>query len=136
MVDSNSATREDVSWIPWSVWVSDYPDQSNTGSIPLVYTARNIHQTGQVTVDPVPASSLTYPTLRLFYHRRIVFPTSGNSVLNVPEEVEQAIFEDAVWLYLRKVKTFREARDARAEALLSKSAIMFEYLDFEDYHGA
>lgn len=136
MVDSSNKTRNSVMWIPWSVWVSKFPDQSTTGSTPLMYTARNIHLTGKVTVDPVPATILTWPTLRLFYHRRIAFPATGKDIINVPTEVEQAIFEDAVWLYLRKVKTFRDARDAKSEALLSMSAVTFEYADFEDYHGA
>lgn len=136
MVDSSSKTRQDVQWIPWVVWVSQYPDQSTTGSMPLTYTAINIHETGQITVDPVPATTLTYPTLRLFYHRRIEVPSSGNDILEVPQEVEQAIFDESVWRFLRKIKTFREARDAQAAALLSRSAITFEYADFEDYHGA
>lgn len=136
MVDSSGKTRQDVTWVPWSSWVKDFPDQSTTGSMPIMYTARNIHITGQITVDPVPASSLTYPTLRLFYHKRIVFPATGSGTIDVPTEMEQAIFEDAVWMYLRKVKTFKDAREARVEALISKSNVMYEYVDFEDYYGA
>jgi len=136
MVDSSNDTRDDVSWIKWSDWVSMFPDQSNTGSIPLFYTAINIHETGQVTVDPVPATTLTWPTLRLFYHRRIETPSSGDDVLEVPEEIEQAIFDEAVWRFLRKLKSFREARDAQAAALISKSMVSAEYRDFEDYYGA
>ena len=135
IVDSSSNTRGDVSWIQWSDWVSMFPDQSTTGSIPLFYTARNIHETGLVTVDPVPASTLTYPTLRLFYFRRILCP-ADNAVINVPTEVEQAIFDGAIWRFLRKIKDFREAREALASALISKALITQEYRDFEDYYGA
>jgi len=135
LVDSSGYTREHVEWIPYRVWMTELPDQSSTGSTPLYYTARNIHETGLVTVDPLPASTLTYPTLRLVYHRRILCPSDSN-VINVPTEVEQAIFDEAVWRFLRKKKTFKEARDAKQSALLSKSEIQFEYRDFEDYHGA
>lgn len=135
MVDSSGNTREDVDWIEWGDWVSTRPDQSTTGSMPLLYTARNIHETGQITVDPVPASSLTYPTLRLFYHRRILCP-GDNAVINVPTEVEQAIFDGAIWRFLRKMKTFREAREALAPAILSMQTITQEYRDYGDYHGA
>jgi len=136
MVDSSSKTRDTVEWLPWVSWVSRFPDQSTTGSIPLMYTAFNIHETGQITVDPVPASTLTYPTLRLFYHRRIEVPSNGADILEVPQEVEQAIFDEAIWRFLRKMKTFREAKDAQVAALLSRSAITFEYADFEDYYGS
>jgi len=135
MVDSSSKTREDVSWIPWGDWVSRFPDQSTTGSIPLFYTARNIHENGTVTIDPVPASSLTYPTLRLFYHRRILCP-ADNEVINVPTEVEQAIFDGAIWRFLRKIGTFRDATEAKAVAALAKFEITQEYRDYEDYYGA
>jgi hypothetical protein len=136
LVDSDGKTREHVEWIQWAIWVTELPDQSTTGSTPLYYTARNIHETGVVTVDPPPATAdLTYPTMRLFYHRRILCP-SDNTAINVPTEVEQAIFDEAVWRFLRKKKTFKEARDAKQAALVSKSEIQFEYRDFEDYHGA
>ena len=113
-----------------------FPDQSSTGSIPLLYTAINIHETGQLTVDPVPAATLTYPTLRLFYHRRIEAPSGGGDVLEVPEEVEQAIFDEAIWRFLRKMKTFREAREAQASAIVSRAQLSQEYRDFEDYYGS
>lgn len=135
MVDSNNKTRDDVGWVEWGDWVSMLPDQSTTGSIPLLYTARNIHETGLITVDPVPATTLTYPTLRLFYHRRILCP-EDNAVINVPTEVEQAIFDGAIWRFLRKMKTFREAREALAPSILSMQAITQEYRDYGDYHGA
>ena len=136
MVDSSGNTRTDVDWIDWSEWVSFLPDQSTTGSMPLNYTARNIHETGQITVDPVPASTLTYPTLRLFYHRRILCPATGGTPINVPTEVEQAIFDGAIWRFLRKVKSFRDAREALGSALIAKAEITQEYRDFEDYHGS
>ena len=136
MVDSSSNTRNDVSWIPWSDWVSAFPDQSTTGSIPLFYTARNVYENGLVTVDPVPASTLTYPTLRLFYHRRILCPVNGSTSINAPTEVEQAIFDEAIWRFLRKVKSFRDAREALGSAILSKALITQEHRDFEDYYGA
>ena len=135
MVDSSNNTRDEVSWIEWGDWASRFPDQSTTGSIPLLYTARNIHETGQVTVDPVPATTLTYPTLRLFYHRRILCPADG-AVINVPTEIEQAIFDEAIWRFMRKVKTFREAREAQSAAIFSKAAITQEYRDYGDYYGA
>ena len=135
MVDSSGNTRDEVSWIEWSDWVSRFPDQSTTGSIPLLYTTRNLHETGLVTVDPVPASTLTYPTLRLFYFRRILCPADG-AVINVPSEVEQVIFEGAIWRFLRKVKSFRDAREAQSAAMLSKALITQEYRDYGDYYGA
>jgi len=136
MVDSSSKTREDVGWIPWELWVSSFPDQSTTGSMPLFYTAHNTHETGLITVDPVPASSLTYPTLRIFYFRWIALPSGDNDSIDCPSVVEQAIFDMAVFIFLSKVRGFRESRESLGQALLSRAAVEREYRDFEDYHGA
>ena len=136
MVDSNSKTSEEVEWIPWELWASKYPDQSSTGSMPLYYTARNLHETGQITIDPVPAATLTYPTLRIFYFRWIDSPSSGSDKIECPSVVEAAIFDTAIYKFLSKVKGFRESRDAMGSALLSRAAVEREYRAFEDYYGA
>jgi len=136
MVDSSDKTREEVEWIPWELWSSRFPSQNTTGSIPLFYTARNLHETGQIIVDPVPASTLTYPTLRTFYFRQIDCPSNGNDIIECPSRVEQAIMDEAIYRFIRKVRGFRDAREARTDAILSRAAVEREYRAYEDYHGA
>jgi len=136
MVDSSGDTREEVEWIPWELWSSRFPAQNTTGSVPLFYTARNLHETGQIIVDPVPASTLTYPTLRMYYFRWIDCPNGGGDVIECPAVVEQAIMDEAIYRFIRKVRGFREAREAKTDALLSRLAVEREYRAYEDYHGA
>jgi len=136
MVDSDGKTREEVEWIPWELWASRFPSQNTTGSIPLWYTAQNFHEVGKLIVDPVPASSLTYPTLRLFYFRWIDVPAGDSDLIECPSVVEAAIFDTAIYKFLSKVKGFRESRESLGAALLSRAAVEREYRAFEDYHGA
>ena len=133
MVDSSSKTRDRVQWVEWEDWTRDNSDQSTTGSIPLLYTARNIHERGVVTVDPPPASTLTYPTLRLFYFRQIASPSGDGDSIDCPSVVEQARLDLAVFICLSMVRGFREAREARGEALLSRAAVEREYRGHEDF---
>lgn len=132
LLDSNGKTRERVRWIPYTEWTRKYPDQSSTGGKPDFYTALNVHETGLILIDPVPAATITYPTLRLIYHRRIVLPTGDSVKLNVPVEIENAIFSEAVARYVAKRKTFREARDERLIARADRIDLEHEYRDFPD----
>jgi len=131
MVDSNSKTRETVEWVEWRDWARYVPDQSTTGSMPLAYTARNIHQVGRIIVDPPPATVLTYPTMRMFYFRRIIMP-AGNEVFNVPEEFQEAIVQRAIYHFISKVRNFREARDAGISAGPMDLSMIEVYRDWGD----
>ena len=133
MVDSDSKTREEVMWVPYQEWVYHLPDQSTTGSMPLYYTIRNAHLTGLVTVDPVPATGITYPTLRVHYHRRIALPVADSEKVNVPVEVDEAIFSRAVALFLAKVRNHKEAGEANVEAAIRRARVENEHRDWEDF---
>jgi hypothetical protein len=71
--------------------------------------------------------------MRLWYHTRIACPTTDSGKINVPTEVEEAIFQRAVSLLLAKRRTFKEARDATAQAQLRRASIERDYRDWEDY---
>ena len=129
-VDSNSKTRCVVRWVPWRVWAAEIPDQSATGSIPLAYTARNIHEVGRVIVDPPPATVLTYPTMRVFFHREITCPTADGSIINVPSAVEEAILQKAVALFISKKRSFRDARDAFQMAEILRTRVERDWGDY------
>ena len=131
MVDSDDKTRETVEWIEWRDWARYVPDQSTTGSMPLAYTARNIHLVGRVIVDPPPATTLTYPTMRLFYFRRIAFP-ADNEVFNVPAEFQDALVQRAIFHFISKVRSFREATIAGQSASGIHQQMIEVYRDWED----
>ena len=119
-VDANGKTRRELDYIDWRVWLQERPSQTATTSSSSSYTVRNIHLQGRLTIDPAPATAnLTYPTLRAYYHTRIACPGAGESI-NVPEEVEEAIFQRAVALFLSKKKSFREADAATKRADLRR----------------
>ncbi len=133
MVDSDSKTRDTVMWVPHEEWIYHLPDQSTTGSMPIYYTVRNAHQTGIVTVDPIPATELTWPIMRIHYHRRIVLPVADIEKVNAPVEVEEAIFSRAVALFLAMVRNHREAGEANVEAAIRRSRVEIEHRDWEDF---
>jgi len=133
LVDADNFTQESLCWIDWREWSYFLADQSTTTSSPQYYTARNIHEVGRLIIDAPAAATLTWPTLRVFYHRRIVNPTADNAVWNVPTEVEEAMFQRATALFLAKVKSFQDARDATLQASILKAQIEFEYRDWEDF---
>ncbi len=135
LVDSNSKTRDHITWVEWKEWISNLPDQSSTAGRPTMYTARSVFRLGRIIIDPPKASTLTYPTLRLFYFKRIACP-SGNAAVEVPEEVEQAMFDDSVYQFLAKIRSFKEASNAKRDALISRQMVEREYRDYKDYtHG-
>lgn len=104
LVDSNSKEVYPVAWLEWGVFTEGMLPNLGTGPMPQYYSARNVHETGQVTVYPTLAAPLTYPTLRIYYFRRIIAASSDDTRLNVPEEVYQAIFQLALANYLSKTR--------------------------------
>lgn len=133
MVDADNNTRESVAWVKYEEWVYHLPDQSTTGSMPLLYTVRNAHETGLLTVDPIPASSLSYPTLRVHYHRRIEIPEDDAERVNAPVEVEEAIFARALAIFMSMVRTPREAGEYSVEAAVRRARVEIEHRDWEDF---
>lgn len=102
LVDSNSKEVYPVSWMEWGVFVESKQPDLGTSPMPQWYSCRNVHETGVVQVWPQLATPLTYPTLRIYYFRRIVKAATDTDRLNVPEEVYQAIFQFALANFLAK----------------------------------
>ena len=136
MVDSNDKTRGRVTWVPYNTWTLKHPDQSATSSVPMHYTALNTHETGLVLVDPTPGTNITWPTMRITYHRRIVLASANDAILNVPVEFEDAIFLEAVARFIKKRKTAAEAREDFVVARLARIELEHENRDYPDTpHG-
>lgn len=60
---------------------------------PDCYTLMNNHATGTLTVNYAPTTDFitSYPTLRLWYYRRIQHPTADSDEIDVPSEAEGGI---------------------------------------------
>ncbi len=135
VVDSDGNTREYVEWVEFSRWLIEVPQQKTLGTIPRKYTWQNLHQTGRIIVHPsLNTATLTHPTMRLHFHRRIVY--TNNGFINVPEEVEEAIEALAVSIIVQK----RRPRDNQFSptieqrlAVAARLAVENEYGDFADF---
>ena len=104
LVDSNDKEVSPVTWVEWGAFVDAKQPDTGTGPAPSAYSCRNVHETGIVNVWPTLGSTLTYPTLRIYYFRRILAVSGPDDRLNVPEEVYQAIFRHALADFLGKAK--------------------------------
>lgn len=109
MIDSTGKTRVTVDWIPFSQWLNVRSDQTSGGPVPRLYTMRNLHEEGEVIFDPRPAGTLTYPTARLYYLKWIEIQPSDGGFLDVPPDVDEAIFQLAIAKLISKNKRFSEA---------------------------
>jgi len=132
LVDSNGKERDVVGWVPFEEWLVYFPDRSAPSSRPVFYTAQNVHETGKVTVYPPPATSLQWPTLRLYYFRRILIPANPDGRLNVPLEVEEGIFQLAQARMTHKQKSFADAGAEYERAGAYRLGLEHRFRDFPD----
>lgn len=132
LVDANGKERDAVEWVPFDEWLVYVPDRSTTASRPIFYTAQNAHETGLVTIYPRAASSLQWPTLRIYYFRRILIPTDAGERLNVPLEVDEGIFQLAQAKMTHKQKNFAFASAEYDRAVGYRLGLEHRFRDFPD----
>lgn len=133
LLDSNSKPQEWVDYIPWREWTVRRPSElANTAPSPYNYTLRNVHATLKVILTPPPATVTTYTTFRLHYHRRILLASSDLSQLNVPAEVDEAIFQLALANTISMLQGHDKATGALARALDLRLDIERDWRDFQD----
>jgi len=92
-LDGSGQTRYILTWVPWRDWTQKRPWQITTGSNPIWYTARNWYRNGKITFDPRPGTATTYPMIRLTYDTYILPAQGADARLDVPAEIDNAIFE-------------------------------------------
>jgi hypothetical protein len=132
-IDGSGQTRYGLTWIPWRRWTAYRPWQITTGSVPLWYTIRNWHQTGKVTFDPRPGSKTTYPMIRIIYSTPIVLP-GDSGILNVPQEVDDAIFQRASVIARRNTAgPGAVGPDELREEMERKLELEAKWRDFPDF---
>ena len=128
LLDSNSkVVNYPIEYVPYPEWLDRIGPNTGTGSMPQAYTARDTHISGQVLIWPTLGSTITYPTLRLDYHRWISLVGSG--VLNVSRDVDEGIFQ------LAMANQYAKARGAgHKDSIAQKSYAMGLRNDLERIH--
>jgi hypothetical protein len=105
LVNASSQECQQVYWMEWGPLKERIQPNTGNGSAPEFYAARNLHETGQVSIWPTPGTTLLYPTLRIYYFRRIARAANDADRLNVPEEVYQAVFQLALAMNIAKANS-------------------------------
>lgn len=134
-VDSAGETVDWVTYRKWSEWTLTDPAHGTSGGGPNFYTSRNPHLDGTFIVDPIPdqTATYTYPTLRLHWHQRIELAPGDDETLNVPMEVDEAIFALALAKWIKMQKGARESSEYERDALSQRLEMEREWRDYEDF---
>ena len=119
LIDSNSKEQWQLEWVPYEVWMQAFASGSSTNSSrPDYYTAFNSHNVGTVKVEPGYGSATpAWPTLRINYLCRIALATGESDRLNVPAEVDEAIFQLAAATLQDRIRGNADNSFARAKML-------------------
>jgi hypothetical protein len=131
LVNADGHEEDYVNWVPFEEWLVFFPDRTSPSSLPLFYTAQNIHQTGKVTIYP-RVSTPQWPTLRLYYFRRILIPAGDSERLNVPLEVDEGILQLGQAKMTHKQKSFAEAAEEYDRAVSYRIGLEHRFRDFPD----
>ncbi len=134
VVDSDDQEVFEVGYVPFELWTELFPDQqTHSASFPDYYTLENPHETGLIKFEPRLGATFTYPKARLWWFQRIERAQGENDVLNVPEEVDQALFMVAVGEVVSKRLGFNEASGYMAQGGAMMKAVIAMHAGFEDY---
>lgn len=134
MVDPQGRERISVVFIPYRQYAIMLTRVA-TASRPLFYTLRNRYRTGQVIFHPRPATQNLWPIVRLIYDSPINLAGSDpGSQLDVPMEVDEAIFQRATAIFLHRLKGPEAVvgLDAAKKDFDLRQQVEAEYRDYED----
>jgi len=108
-----------LSYLPWGSFLKEC--QWEGSGTPTYYSANNVNYFGVIRLDVAPSASFvaTYPTGRLWFHRRVQYPSATGTSLDVPSEAV-AYIQAAAEGYTADRFAVAKARDAytRAEAMM------------------
>lgn len=135
MLDTaDKAIGSPLEWVPYVDWVRYEGDEGGTSTGPEAYTCRNAFLNGEIAFIPrLGTINTQYPKVRLDYHSRIDVPATDSVVLTVPQEVEEAIVQEAVAVIISKTRSVQEGNQHRM--LVAKplyQVCLNEWRDFPD----
>lgn len=92
LINSNSKAVGYLKYMDPFTFLREFPDRTNSGD-PYQYTVDNAHEYGQVILSCSPSAAFvaSYPTLRLWFYRRVQVQSGDSDVLDIPAEVESFV---------------------------------------------
>lgn len=133
LLDANGLEKWQVPFQPWERCPSIFFLNDSSSQPPVYYTIRNTHVTGQLLFWPRVQLPTNYPVFRLTYSRFIALALGDSDRLNVPVQVDEAIFKIATANILSRVRTFEDARFAFVLAQDYRSWVEQELRDYPDF---
>jgi len=84
--DSAAVDRSRLMYLPWGTFLKEC--QWDYTGTPQYYSAENVNFFGVIRMDVAPSAGFVsqYPTGRLWYHRRVAYPTATGTGIDVPSE--------------------------------------------------
>lgn len=135
LLNSDGETVDFITFRPWREWTLTDPSHGVVGGGPNSYTFRNEHSSHKIVLDPIPdqTATYTYPTLRLHYHTRIELAPADDNLLDVPVEVDEAIFALALAKFIKMQKGAKESLEYERDASFQRSEVEREWRDYRDF---
>jgi len=133
-VDEQGHERTSLVFVPWRQF-SIFLSRFTTVSRPIFITMRNLHSQGKMILHPRPqGKNMIWPIIRLTYSSYIqVAGSVDDSVLDVPQEVDSAIFKRAADIFVERLKGAAAVTALTKQETLDKRYEMEQlYRDFED----
>ena len=113
LIDINGRDVFSLEWRHFKAWVFEMDTTVASSQIPTHYTVKNVHQTGLISFFPrIGTGGFSFPKFRVDYHRRILVPNLDDDLLNVPLEVEEAIYQEGISNAIAMTRSFAEATTA------------------------
>lgn len=135
IIDANGAEVCALEWVPYERWLVMFSNQVTGSNQPQYYTALNVHNAGQVRYEPFPSGTLGYPKVRHTYLRRIALAPGDDDRLNVPVEVDEAIFLLGVAKLVDQVGGDPEVTARYVRARILRDACEREHRNFGELTG-
>ena len=84
--NASAVDTDRLSYLPWGTFLKEC--QWGTTGSPGYYSGANVNLFGVIRLDLSPDAAFValYPTGRLWYHRRVSYPSASGTSLDVPSE--------------------------------------------------
>lgn len=132
-VDEQGHERTSLVFVPWRQ-ATIFMSRFTTVSRQIFVTLRNVHSQGKMILHPRPqGKNMVWPVIRLTYNSYIqIAGTEEDSVLDVPQEVDTAIFMRAAEIFVARLKGPTVSAPMKPETLDMRYALEQQYRDYED----
>jgi len=127
--DASGVDKDRLRFLPWGMFLKEC--QWDYQGSPEYYSVSNSNLFGVLRLDVAPSADYVgmYPTGRLWYYRRVQYPTATGTALDVPSEVVGFIQAAAEGYTAERYATDKAAPAyARAERFLHECVV-------DDCHG-